>query len=156
MASAKKIERLSKGDKNRTAKHAAVMNEIIDALNTLLAMTVVSDTTADKPNAGDFIYSDGNVVLKLKNPGGGTIDVAGGNTLDQADDGEHEVDEVKRITFVGYGDPTPVEDNGDGEVVVRILPDPVSQGLDTSKKYALVFVYEDGIWQLEPLEICSS
>ncbi len=54
-----KIERLKKGDKDRTARHADVMNEIIDKLNALHNMTV------SPQGAGKFIYADGNIVLQL-------------------------------------------------------------------------------------------
>jgi hypothetical protein len=58
------ITRLEKGDTTRTAMHTAVMNEIIDKLNTLLAIEV-------KPQgAGKFIYSDGNVVFENSAAGG--------------------------------------------------------------------------------------
>jgi hypothetical protein len=55
----KKIERLSKGDKTRTALHAQVMNEIIDAINALRSATVKPD------NTGKFHFSDSNTVLEL-------------------------------------------------------------------------------------------
>jgi hypothetical protein len=57
----KQIARLKTGDKTRTARHADVMNEIIDALNALQNMTVSPTGT------GKFIYSDANAVLDLTN-----------------------------------------------------------------------------------------
>ena len=39
--------------------HAAVMNEIIDAINALMSMTV------SPQGVGKLVYSDGNVVLQL-------------------------------------------------------------------------------------------
>jgi hypothetical protein len=59
------IARLEKGNKDRTAMHADVMNEIIDKLNALLAMQV-------QP-AGKLIVSDANVVLDLT--AGKTVDL---------------------------------------------------------------------------------
>ncbi len=58
-ASGGAIDRLEKGDTERTARHADVMNEIIDRLNSLLNATV------SPPKIGKFIYSDTNVVLQL-------------------------------------------------------------------------------------------
>jgi len=55
----KKIARLEKGDKTRTARHAEVMNEIIAAINAL------NNITVSPAGIGKFIYSDGNVVLQL-------------------------------------------------------------------------------------------
>ena len=71
--SSRKIERLKKGDKERTARHADVMNELIDQLNAWGAIKVSPD------GGGKFIFSDANVILQLaKNlgipdpPGSGT------------------------------------------------------------------------------------
>lgn len=71
-----KIARLAKGDKARTARHADVMNEIIDRLNAVLSMTL------SPGGIGKFVYSDGNVVLQLNTTdtcptGGGGIDGGG-------------------------------------------------------------------------------
>ncbi len=54
------IERLAKGDKTRTARHSAVMNEIIDRLNSLLKMEV-------KPGSGEpsIQIAEGNAVLTV-------------------------------------------------------------------------------------------
>ena len=58
------IERLRPGDKTRTARHAGVMNEIIDRLNAFTNATVkISEGEAA---AGKFILSDSNMVLDLK------------------------------------------------------------------------------------------
>jgi hypothetical protein len=62
--SGQKIQRLKKGDSARTAQHADVMNEIIDKLNTLLSIKIVPTS------AGEFFYSEGNVVLLLSSSGG--------------------------------------------------------------------------------------
>jgi hypothetical protein len=55
----KKIARLTKGDKKRTARHADVMNEIIDAINALYAMEIIPQGT------GKLLVSDANVTLVL-------------------------------------------------------------------------------------------
>ncbi len=59
-----KIERLKKGDSSRTARHADVMNEIIDKLNAILSLTV------SPTGAGNFIFSDSNGILRLDISGG--------------------------------------------------------------------------------------
>ncbi len=59
------IARLEKGDSTRTARHADVMNEIIDAINKLYAMTVTPQ------GAGKFIWADANGVLALDGSLGG-------------------------------------------------------------------------------------
>ena len=53
------IARLQKGKSDRTARHADVMNEIIDALNKLIMLTVKPD------GAGKLMMADGNAVLQL-------------------------------------------------------------------------------------------
>jgi hypothetical protein len=55
----RKIQRLSKGDKNRTARHAAVMNELIDAVNML------TNGSLSPPGIGKIVYSDGNWVIQF-------------------------------------------------------------------------------------------
>jgi hypothetical protein len=60
----KKIERLSKGDSTRTARHADVMNEIIDRVNSFLGMTVTPK------GKGKFIFSESNIVLDASKMGG--------------------------------------------------------------------------------------
>lgn len=57
---AQQIARLEKGDSTRTAMHADVMNEIIDAVNRMLALTV------SPQGAGKFIWSDANGVLQIE------------------------------------------------------------------------------------------
>src|SRR5262245_43430275 len=63
--SKQKIARLEKGNTTRTARHAAVMNEIIDAINARYALKVSPD------DAGKFFFSDSNAVLALGDVGGG-------------------------------------------------------------------------------------
>ncbi len=58
------IARLEKGDSTRTARHADVMNEIIDAINKMYAMQVTPQ------GAGKFIWADANGVLDLSGGGG--------------------------------------------------------------------------------------
>lgn len=53
-----KIQRLEKGNKKRTARHADVMNELIDAINKLYELKVSG-------GLGKLIVADGNVVLQL-------------------------------------------------------------------------------------------
>jgi hypothetical protein len=87
----KKIERLAKGDKTRTARHASVMNELIDKVNLLLAMTVSPMTK------GKFIFSDANVVLDASKFGG-EIEVAQ-DDFDDFPEGETFAPNVTKITF---------------------------------------------------------
>ena len=53
------IDNVEKGDDSRTMMHADVANEVIDALNLLLGLTVTPD------GAGKLMLSDGNAVLAL-------------------------------------------------------------------------------------------
>ena len=55
----REIKKLVKRDKDRTMRHAAVGNELIDALNAILKLGVSPD------RAGSFSFSDGNGKLKL-------------------------------------------------------------------------------------------
>jgi hypothetical protein len=62
----RQIARLAKGASDRTARHADVMNEIIDAINALRNITVafpVPETGAT--NSGKFIFADANTALNL-------------------------------------------------------------------------------------------
>lgn len=54
------IERLAKGSKTRTARHSAVMNEIIDTLNNIERNSIV---IPDK--AGVVYVKDGRLVIDL-------------------------------------------------------------------------------------------
>jgi len=146
------ITRLEKGDNTRTARHASVMNEIIDGINSLLGMKVTRSGEGD----GKLLTSDSNTVLDLGSVGSGAIDVAGGNTLAEAEDGDHEVDDVGRITVIGWGDPAPVIQDPDDPAGAVIDIFPSRDDLDTSKKYACVFVHFDDGWQLELQEVCDS
>src|SRR5216117_3317506 len=86
------IEPFKAGDKERTARQADVMNEIINRLNSLLSMTVAD-------NLGKFIYADANVVLQL-------IDIA---TLDLnvcMDDPDNPGQKIEKVvTFLVKGAP---------------------------------------------------
>lgn len=71
----KNIARLSTGDKSRTARHASVMNELIDRVNALsnVRVTTQKTTTPDEKPSGKQIVSDANSVLTLKLPQGGEL-----------------------------------------------------------------------------------
>jgi hypothetical protein len=60
------IARLEKGNTERTARHAQVMNELIDGINSLRNATVriQEAVTGETPN-GKWITSDANTVLDL-------------------------------------------------------------------------------------------
>lgn len=63
----RKIARLTKGDKTRTARHAAVMNEIIDRLNAFSNAKVIREkANSDGSASGKIVQSDANWVLHLK------------------------------------------------------------------------------------------
>lgn len=102
-----RIERLKKGDKTRTAQHADVMNEIIDKLNALWSMQVVPGT------AGEFFYSDGNVVL-LSNAG--TVTVTTGDTS-----GGVDVSTLSGVTTITFDqDLFSISDGGNGTCFVDL------------------------------------
>lgn len=104
-----KIARLEKGDNTRTAQHADVMNEIIDKLNTLLAIQVVP------ASAGEFFYSDGNVVL-LSSLGAGTVTVTTGDTSGGAD-----VSTMSGVTTITFDqDLFSISDGGGGVCLVDL------------------------------------
>lgn len=56
----REIQRLDKGDKTRTARHASVMNEIIDRVNALTNLRV----QPGKDENGKFLLSDSNAILQ--------------------------------------------------------------------------------------------
>jgi hypothetical protein len=56
-----KIERLAKGDTTRTARHAEVMNEIIDAINAMRNGKVIRSGSGK----GKLLHSDSNMVIDL-------------------------------------------------------------------------------------------
>jgi hypothetical protein len=111
---AKEIARLIRGDSTRTARHADVINEIIDAVNALRNAKITRSGSGD----GKFLTSDSNTVFDLGDVGG---------NVEVADDDGHDVANVSKITFVGYN-ATVVSDDGADQVTVRVFPDPPGGG----------------------------
>jgi hypothetical protein len=69
--SSKQIARLEKGNSERTARHAEVMNEIINRLNGFSTATVrITNLVPGVQPTGQFLVSDSNVVLELKTGAG--------------------------------------------------------------------------------------
>lgn len=71
-AAAREIARVVKGDKHHTMMHAAVANEVIDAVNAANAViNALKNLKISPPKAGSFMLSDANAVLTLKGGSGG-------------------------------------------------------------------------------------
>lgn len=106
------IARLEKGDSTRTAMHADVMNEIIDAINKMLALTV------SPQDAGKFIWADANGVLQIEG-GGGEIEVAADEEMEDFAEGETSITAISKITFDGAL--FKIHDNGGGEAQIQLI-----------------------------------
>jgi hypothetical protein len=133
-----KIEPLTKGDSTRTARHADVMNEIIDKVNLLLAMSV------SPQGSGKFLVSDSNIVLDASKFGG-TVSVS-------ADVGG-EVSNVSLIQFTIADDPSAgyieVVDGGGGTAIIKTPVLPTSPGGFTA------LVDDGGSTQWQATEECE-
>jgi len=67
------IDELQKGDKTRTARHAAVMNEIITELNKLLEMSFAPEGIAQLVESEGSIKIMFNISDAVVTSGGGTM-----------------------------------------------------------------------------------
>ncbi len=104
------IALLEKGNSDRTAQHADVMNEIINAINKLYAMTVTPQ------GAGKFIWSDANGILDISGGAGGGVTVTTGDTS-----GGVDVSTLSGVTTITFDqDLFIISDAGDGECYVDL------------------------------------
>ncbi len=106
------IARLEKGDSTRTAQHADVMNEIIDAANKFYSMTVTPQ------GAGKFIWADANGVLQLDVSGKISVEVGDLSELDQDVDSVEGVADVTKVVF--DDDLFAIFDQGGGTCAVKL------------------------------------